>query len=194
MDINDIILESEEVLAREIALGVIVKRPPPLWLSIIPGMFIFDFLRRTAAIRKYTRYYLFICKQALTAADWIVNDADKSAALEQVEMPVKAWMISQGCFHEKTFPRQMEMIGRLAEHYVRLMRNPFKDYAGMVLDAYPTREELNHSLDDLARSEKQLVDDILTHCRLPTTIGGRMKAEQEEAAQRRQKRAAEIFT
>jgi hypothetical protein len=194
MDITDIILESEEALAREVALGVIVKRPPPLWLSIIPGMFIFDFLRRTAAIRKYTRYYLFICKQALTVAGWIHSETDKTTALEQVEMPVKSWMISQGCFHEKTFPLLMEMIGQLAGHYARLMRNPVNDYAGMVLGAYTNRDTLNHFLDDLARSEKQLVDEILIHCRPAENIGGRMKAEQEEAAQRRQKRAVEIFT
>ena len=44
MDKYDIILSAEEQFAREVTLGVIVTRPLTLWHSIIPGMFVIDFL------------------------------------------------------------------------------------------------------------------------------------------------------
>jgi hypothetical protein len=46
MEKYKMILMTEEKMAREVTLGVIVTRPLTVWHYIIPGMFIIDFLRR----------------------------------------------------------------------------------------------------------------------------------------------------
>ena len=80
MEKYDMIVAAEQQFAREVTLGVIVGRPLTLWHSIIPGMFIFDFLRRGSAIKQYTRRFMFPRKLALDAARAEIHGQDKTAA------------------------------------------------------------------------------------------------------------------
>ncbi|HUT72765.1 MAG TPA: NF038143 family protein, partial [Desulfatiglandales bacterium] len=61
----DMILSAEGSFARTVALGVVVRRPLTAWHYLIPGMFLIDFLRRSAEIRKYSEHFLFPRRQAL---------------------------------------------------------------------------------------------------------------------------------
>jgi hypothetical protein len=54
-----LVLDGEESFARAVALGVIVKRPPSAWHFLLPGMFLFDFLRRSSETRRYSDLFLF---------------------------------------------------------------------------------------------------------------------------------------
>ena len=75
---QNIILAAEEQFAREVILGIIVSRPVSIWKQFIPGMFIIDFLQRTGEIRRFTRYFMFPRKIALTSALTFINGEDKS--------------------------------------------------------------------------------------------------------------------
>ena len=67
MEKYKMILMTEEKMAREVTLGVIVTRPLTVWHHIIPGMFIIDFLRRGSALRRYTNHFMFPRKLAIDA-------------------------------------------------------------------------------------------------------------------------------
>ena len=65
---KEIILAAEQSIAREAALGFIVARPPPIWQTMIPFMFIFDFLKRTSSVRRYSRQFMVPRRLALEAS------------------------------------------------------------------------------------------------------------------------------
>lgn len=76
------ILDEEESFARVVALGIHVKRPLSTWHFFLPGMFIFDFLRRSSEIKRYGDLFLFPRKLALEAAfNMIKKDLNKEEAM-----------------------------------------------------------------------------------------------------------------
>jgi hypothetical protein len=69
MDKYQIITSAEEQFAREVTLGVMIQRPLPALLYIIPGIFLIEYLRRGTAVRKYTKHFMFPRKLALLSAE-----------------------------------------------------------------------------------------------------------------------------
>lgn len=77
------ILDEEESFARAVALGVHVKRPLSTWHFLLPGMFIFDFLRRSIEIKRYGDLFLFPRKLALNGALEMIKGEDKKISFQE---------------------------------------------------------------------------------------------------------------
>ena len=86
------ILMTEEQMAREVTLGVIVTRPLTVWHYIIPGMFIIDFLRRGSALRKYTEHFMFPRKRAIDAVQALAQGQDEDAVSSRLENETRLWL------------------------------------------------------------------------------------------------------
>ena len=83
----ELILKSETLFAREVALGVVVTRPLNSWYYLIPGMFIIDFLRRQKAIRQYSRDYLFPRRHALYCAKELMDGISREQIKARTAAP-----------------------------------------------------------------------------------------------------------
>src|SRR5512135_1059846 len=89
-----LILDGEESFARAVALGVVVKRPLSPWHFILPGMFLFDFLRRSSETRRYSDLFLFPRKLALNGTLNILSGEDREDILSRIEDKMKLWLAS----------------------------------------------------------------------------------------------------
>ena len=83
-----VILNAEESFARAVALGVYIRRPLTAWRFLLPGMFIFDVLRRSSEIRRYSDLFLFPRKLALDGALDILNGEDRKNILSRIEKEI----------------------------------------------------------------------------------------------------------
>ena len=84
-----LILGAEESFARRVVLAEIVTRPVKPLLQLIPGMFIFDFLKRTTEIKRYSQYFLFPRKLAMDLSLQIIDGEQKENTLLLAEEKIK---------------------------------------------------------------------------------------------------------
>ena len=97
-----LILGAEESFARRVVLAEIVTRPVKPLLQLIPGMFIFDFLKRTTEIKRYSQYFLFPRKLAMDLSLQIIDGEQKENTLLLAEEKIKEWLISLRLYSQAT--------------------------------------------------------------------------------------------
>jgi hypothetical protein len=188
-----LVLESEGSFARAVALGVIVKRPPSAWHFLLPGMFLFDFLRRSSEIRRYSDLFLFPRTLALDGALNILNGEDRKEILSQIEDNLKRWLVSLNLYSERLQRKQMDVIDLLVDHYSRLFHAEGDDYPGLIKDAYETRESYEDYLYRLGTAEQEM-DPAIAEIRGGTQeIIERLRAEQVQVTELRIKEVNRIF-
>lgn len=193
MEKHEIILAAEETFAREVALGVIVKQPRSIWHSLIPGMFIIDFLRRSSKIRKYTHNVIFARKQSLDAAQDIIDGEVKSDRLWRAEEEVRAWLTSLNLYSEELLQSQMSVVRLLVDHYAKLLQEEGDTYYSLVRNGYENRENYELYLSRLASLEGEVDRAIVDKSPADENFKQRLLAEQREVEHRRQKHVDEIF-
>lgn len=150
----ELIMKSEELFAREVALGVVVTRPLKSWLYLIPGMFIVDFLRRQRSIRRYSIYYMFPRKQALYAAKAAFEGADMEKIGAQIGSELESWLASEGDVRKDLIDLQMRMIEVLTTHYQKLLTAEGTTYVHLLRGAYKDRATLEMVLNRLNEMER----------------------------------------
>jgi hypothetical protein len=189
----NIILEAEESFARAVALGVHVKSPLSAWHFILPGMFIFDFLRRSSETKRYSTLFVFPRKLALDAALDIMKGEDRKKTLSQIEEEIKQWLSSLNLYSEKLHRRHMEEIYLLVDHYSKLLHAEGNHYPALVKYAYQSREPYEAYLRRLSAAEQE-VDRAIAEIRGETKeIGERLRAEQIQVTELRSKEVHQIF-
>lgn len=150
----ELILKSEALFAREVALGVVVTQPLKSWCYLIPGMFIIDFLRRQKAIRQFSQEYLFPRRHALYCAKALMDGMDR----EQIEAlnaaHVAQWPKAHRGEAEASRSLQLQVIELLIPHYRKLLAAQGGTYLHLLASAYPQREELKLFLESLNRLEQ----------------------------------------
>ena len=190
---HKVILEAEESFARAVALGVHVKRPLSAWHFILPGMFIFDFLRRSSETRRYSVLFLFPRKLALDGALDIIKGEDRKKIVSQIEDGMKQWLSSLNLYSEKLLRRHMEEIYLLIDHYSKLLHAEGNSYPALVKNAYQTRGHYEAYLHRLTAAEQE-VDRAIAEIRNETKeIWERLRAEQIQVMELRTKEVNQIF-
>jgi hypothetical protein len=189
-----LVLDGEESFARAVALGVLVKRPLSAWHFLLPGMFLFDFLRRSSETRRYSDLFLFPRKLALNGALDILNGEDRKEILSQIEDNVKRWLVSLNLYSERLQRKHMDVIDLLVDHYSRLLHAEGNDYPGLIKDAYPARESYEAYLHQLSTAEQE-VDHAIAEIRGETKeIMERLRVEQVQVIELRIKEVNRIFS
>ena len=189
-----LILDGEESFARAVALGVLVKRPPSAWHFLLPGMFLFDFLRRSSETRRYSDLFLFPRNLALKGALDILNGEDRREILSKIEDNVKHWLVSLNLYSERLQRKHMDVIDLLMDHYSRLLHAAGNDYPDLIRYAYPARESYEAYLHRLSTAEQE-VDQAIVEIRGETKeIMERLQMEQVQVTELRTKEVHRIFS
>lgn len=187
MDKYQIISSAEEQFAREVTLGVMIQRPLPALLYIIPGMFFIEYLRRTTAIRRYTETFMFPRKLALQAARDLLNGYEGSSVEMRIETEIKAWLESHHLFHPELFQAQKAAVQVLIEHYTRLLQSDGESYSDLIEGAYKSRSDFKDHINEIAAAEKE-VDRAILAVRVDSEqLKKKMELEERQVAERRAK-------
>lgn len=190
---RDIILAAEEAFARQVALGVIVTTPQSAFHYLIPFMFIFDFLRRTATIRHYSKHFLFPRRLALDAAQDILGGEDRSKRLSAIEPQIKAWLNALKLHSSAVQQKQMDVIHVLVEHYMKLLQVNGDKYNALVRNGYDNRQNYEAHLSHLAAEEEALDRAILEELGHNEKLRQKLHAEREQVKRLSEKRMDQIF-
>ncbi len=189
----NIILSAEEDFARAVAIGVLVKRPLTVWHILIPGIFIFDFLRRSSEIKRYSTLFLFPRKQALTVALDIVKGEDRGKRLSLVEREMEQWLTSLEHYSGRLLRGEMEAINVLVDHYSRLLRAEGTTYHSLVGNAYKIKENYKACVHKITLAEQE-IDRAVAEIRGNThDIWERLRMEEKQVEELRRKEINKIF-
>ena len=188
----DMILAAEEAFARQVALGVIVTSPLTVWHTIIPFMFIFDFVKRGKIIRSYTLHFIFPRKLAIDAAQDIIEGEDRKERLLRVEKDIKAWLNALDLYSQALHDTELEVVHFLVDHYTKLLQANGDTYNDLVRNVYVNRHSYTAHLAQLTSLEKE-VDRALEKLRKIGKLREKILAEQQQLEKMRQKRVKQIF-
>lgn len=190
----DIIQSAEEEFAREVALGVLVARPVSVWETLIPFMFIMDYLRRGSVVRLYVRNFMFPRKMAIDAALDINSGEDREKRLLRVEEAIKEWLNSLKLYSLGLHRNQMEVIALLIEHYSKLLNSDGDTYNSLVKSAYKNRGNYEAYLSRLVSLEKEVDRAIIEKLGETENLRQRLLAEQLQVEERRKMNVEETFS
>jgi hypothetical protein len=192
-DTYRIILEAEESFARTVALGVVMKKPLTAWHFIIPGMFIFDFLRRNSETTRYGELFLFPRKTALHGTLNVLKGDDRKQVLSGVEEDMRQWLISLKLYSERLLRGHMEQIHLLMDHYIKLFQVEGNSYPELVRNAYKTQDQFMGYLQRLVAAEQEVDAAVAEIDGGTPEIWGRLRAEQIQVEALRKKEVQRIF-
>lgn len=188
-----LILIGEESFARAVALGLWVKRPLTAWYYLLPGMFLFEFLRRSSTVRRYTEVFLFPRKLALDLGLRMVKGEEKIALIIEAEKIIGEWLSGVRLFSPKIQERHIGQIELLLSHYVRLLQAEGDSYHSLIRAAYLFKRDYEDFLEELTLAEGRVDAAIAEFWGQTEQIWKRLRAEQEQVALLRKKQVEEIF-
>ena len=188
-----LILDEEESFARAVALGVIVKRPPSAWHFIIPGMFLFDFLRRSSETRRYSDLFLFPRRLALDGAFDLLNGKEREKVFLKAEEEIRGWLITLKLDSGRLIRAHGSQVSLLVDHYTRLLQAEAGSYDGLIRQAYPTREHYETFLKELTAAEREVDQAVAAFHGGSDAIRQRLEAEQNQVEALRKKEILRSF-
>jgi hypothetical protein len=188
-----IILEAEESFARAVALGVHVKRPLTAWHFLLPGMFLFDLLRRSSGTRRYSTLFVFPRKLALEGALDILDGEDRKNILSRIEEEIREWLTSLKLYSGRLLRGHTEEVDLLIDHYSKLLHAEGDHYYTLVKNAYKNREQYEAYLRQLAAAEQEVDRAIGEIHGEAGDIWERLRAEQVQVRELREKEVNQIF-
>jgi len=150
MNNYDLIINAEEQFAREVTFGVLYQRSLSVWHYLIPGMFIIDFLRRGAAIRRYTETFMFPRKLALQAAHDLLSGHKSTSIDSRNEAEIYNWLDSHHLLSPELARAQKTAVDVLVEHYTKLLRADGDSYYDLLEAAYPSRQDFQNYINQIA--------------------------------------------
>lgn len=187
-----LIMEEEISLAREVALGVIIKKPLKAWLYMIPGMFIVDFLRRGKEIRRFSDHYMFPRKLAMETIQNDAEDKMEDNMLPEHERSIIARTTSLGLFSEELQNLYSSLLRAIIDHYRLLITAEGDTFADLVHNAYNDRSRYDAFIEKVLSIEKD-IDDAITQRQQSPGERDRIRLAQEQLAVMRNKHAELFF-
>jgi hypothetical protein len=187
------ILSAEESFAQGVALGVWVQRPLTAWHYLLPGMFVWDIIKRRMAIQQYSALFLFPRKLALDAAVEILRGEDRDGVLSKAENKVQGWLSVQKVYSPRVLRGHMEQVRVLLDHYSRLLQAEGGSYSRLIRNTYGTRENFEGYLARLSAAEGEVDQGLAEILGGTAESWDRLRAEKVQVAQLREKEVDRIF-
>lgn len=134
---HDIIYGFEQQFAREVALGSILTEPQPVWSTMIPGKFVFDFLKRLKRIRTFSARYLFVRDLAFSL---IARQADIDEVVEDITTELTRIAKRHGPVSQDPPRLQAHLktlVGLLNDHYRLMLAAEGNTWFQLMAAAYP---------------------------------------------------------
>jgi len=187
------VLSAEESFAQGVALGMWVQRPLTAWHYLLPGMFVWDILRRRMAVQQYSSLFLFPRKLALDAALGMTGGEGREGVLSVAGNKIQEWLSIKRVDSPSILRGHMNQIGILLDHYSRLLQADGESYLGLIRNTYGTRRNYEGYLARLSAAEGE-VDQGLAQIQGGTAESwDRLRAEQVQVVQLRKKEVERIF-
>lgn len=193
MQSADLILEVEKALARESALAVLVKQPPGWWRSVIPGMFLLDFLGRAADIRKHNARCMAVRMPALRAAQAMVQGLPRAEVLSGLEQDAAVAQAELWPVSERLHEESARLAGLLADHYVRLLGVQGQGYLELVAKAYHGRDAYEAFLSLLDEAERRVEQTLVEEIPMRKKDKAKLDAQRRERSARRRRECEVAF-
>jgi hypothetical protein len=187
------IVSAEEQFAREVTLGVIVQQPLSVWHVLIPGVFIFDFLRRNTAISRYTRHFMFPRRLAIDAAQNLLKGYDTASVNSKTAAEIENWLNALGLYSPQLDRAQKKALDLLTAHYGKLLAAEGTSYYELIEHAYASREAFENHLRELAAAEDDIDREIMATAGDNQKLKEKLQLEKQQVAMRRQKILEAIF-
>jgi hypothetical protein len=186
-------LSAEESFSRSVALGLWMRRPLTAWHFLLPGMFLWNILRRRRAIQQYSTLFLFPRKLALDAGRQMIEGEDRDGLLSRAENKIQEWLSAQKVYSPRVLHGHRKQIRVLMGHYSQLLQGEGESYSGLVRNTYGTRENYEVHVARLTAAEGE-VDQGLAEIQGGTAESwDRLRAEPVQVAQLRKKEVDQIF-
>ena len=186
-------LSAEESFSRSVALGLWMRRPLTAWHFLLPGMFLWDIVKRRRAIQQYSTLFLFPRKLALDAARQMIEGEDRDGLLSRAENKIQEWLSAQKVYSPRILRGHMEQIRILLDHYSRLLQAEGESYSRLIRNTHGTRENYEGYLARLSAAEGE-VDHGLAEIQEGTAESwDRLRAEQAQVAKLRKKEVQRVF-
>lgn len=189
----NLILQNEVNFARFVALGLWIKRPISPWHYLLPGMFIFDYLRRSAMVKSYSSAFLFPRQLALDLSLRALEGAERRQIIVEAEERIKEWLLAYKLYSAEIKDRHMEQISVLMEHYIKLLKADGNEYSILIKNTYGDRANYENFLKKLTTTENYIDSAIAQHLGNTEEIKKRLQAEREQVAELRKKEMQKIF-
>lgn len=193
MEKHAIIRGAETQFAREVTIGVIYLEPPSAWYYLIPGMFIIDFLRRTTAISRYGKHFMFPRNLALDAARDLLNGEDRTRIDRHVENSIEKWLHSLNLYSTALTRAQKAAVDLLTGHYARLLDAEGSSYHDLIERAYPSRAAFENHLQALTAAENEIDRAISAQTGNNQKLKEKLQLEAQQVARRRDKILEDIY-
>ena len=193
MDKYDIIVNAEQQFAREVTLGVIVTRPLTAWHTIIPGFFIIDFLRRSSAIRQYTKHFMFPRKLAMDAAVAEMQGENTESISSDLEDHIRVWLESLKLYSPDLVKAHVGLIEILAAHYLKLLKAKGDTFYLLLEHAYQHRDNFKQFIETITSAESEVDRQVIEQLGGQEKVKEKIFAEQQQIAKRRRKILEEVF-
>jgi len=190
---NIIILSAEASFARRVALGALVRRPVKPLLQMIPGMFIFDFLKRNHEIKRYSKFYMAPRRLALEAALAILYEDARDAVHSRSKQQARAWLESLTLHSDDANDALAAMITLMADHYLKLLGAEGDEYIDLVKGAYKGRDAFESFVDNLLSLEGRFIRTISDGLEASDIFRQRLLEEQSQVEEQRIKETEAIF-
>ena len=189
----NMIVSAEEQFAREVTLGVIVQQPLSVWHFLIPGVFIFDFLRRNTAISRYTKHFMFPRRLAIDAAQNLLRGYETASVNSRTAAEIENWLNALGLFSPQLERAQKKTIDLLIVHYGKLLAAEGASYDELIENAYASREAFETHLRELSAAEDDIDRELIAQAGDDQKLREKLQLEKQQVAMRRQKILEAIF-
>jgi hypothetical protein len=193
MNQYEMILAAERQFAREVTLGVIVQQPLSVWHYLIPGRFIFDFLRRTSAISRYTKHFLFPRQLAIDAAQRLLQGYEKAAEYSRISAEIQNWLNSLDLYSRQLAQAQQRAVELLIAHYRKLLNVEGNSHDELIENAYTSREAFEAHLRKLQAAEADIDQAIIERTATNDKLKEKLQLEAQQVELRRNKILDNIF-
>lgn len=158
---KDLILANEEALARQMALKVLDKPTPPIWMIFIPVFFVF-FAQK---MNRYKKGLKDFAENYMISRRWAL-DAAREAVASGGDLAIDGILAGVKDLPETARPVYRQWLQFQGEHYRQLLTAPGNSYPALVRAGY--RNKANYLLlcDRLVKAE-----DALNRALLPDMEG-----------------------
>jgi len=189
----ELIVAAEKQFAREVTLGVIVQQPLSVWHYLMPGMFIVDFLRRTSAISRYTKHFMFPRQLALDAARHLLQGYEKADIKSRLSADIEKWLNSLNLYSVRLAEAQQHAVDVLIEHYSKLLGVEGTSHYELIEYAYITRQVYEAHVTELASAEAEIDRAIIEKMGDQAKLKEKLQLEAQQIELRRKKILEDIF-
>ena len=189
----DLIIAAEKQFAREVTLGVVVQQPLSVWHYLIPGMFIIDFLRRTSAISRYTKHFMFPRQLAIDAAQHLLQGYGKSAENSRIAAEIENWLNSLHLYSPQLARAQQHAVDVLVTHYGKLLNAEGNSHYELIENAYSSRQAYEAHVHELTSAEAEIDRAIIEKMGNDEKLKEKLQLEAQQVELRRNRILENIF-